>query len=786
MRALDKKLLRDLWALKGQVLAISLVLAAGVATYVMAASTLDSMRQTQAQLYREFRFPEVFAELKRGPASLALRIAAIPGVRDVETRVTAPTTVELTGYPVPINALSVSLPKGAPLLNLLHLRAGRLPERGQDAEIAISDGFAEAHKLHPGDSLQVTISGHQRRMAIVAVASTPEFIYQLAPGALIPDFSNYAVIWMNPEPLQASFNMTGAFNQLATRLEPNANLKEVLSAIDAIIAPFGGLGAYGRKDQPSHRYLTEEFRQLTEIATLFPAIFLSVAAFLLNVVLSRLMATQRGQIAILKAFGYTNTTIVFHFLKLSALISIVGLLIGIAGGAWLGQQLAIMYKGIYRFPYLEFSLQPRVLAIAAAFSIFSAMAGTIFAVMRAARESPAVAMQPAAPGQYRVSFVESLGLHRWLSQPTRMIIRNLERRPMKSFLSLLGIAASTGILVVGGFWNNAVDFMVFAQLRRAQIEDIAVTFAVPVPDGALGSLHAMPGVVHAEGTRIVASRLRFQHRSYRTGLRGVEPQGALRRLLDADMREIDLPDGGLVITDYLAGILGAHPGDMITVELLEGNRAVRQLPLAGVVSEYVGVNAYMRLDSLNRFMREGGVITGAFLAADMKHEDDMYRRMREMPAVAGTATRYRVLKSFYETLAAQMLTFAFFNTILASIISIGVIYNTARITLSERSRELASLRVLGYTRGEVSYILLGELALLVFTAIPFGFVLGYLLAGVFAKSAQSELFRIPLVIEPGTYAFAALTVLLATAASALIVRNQVDHLDLVEVLKARE
>jgi putative ABC transport system permease protein len=328
--------------------------------------------------------------------------------------------------------------------------------------------------------------------------------------------------------------------------------------------------------------------------------------------------------------------------------------------------------------------------------------------------------------------------------------------------------------------------MVFAQLRRAQIEDLAVTFVVPVSGRALQSLQAIPGISHAEPTRAVPARLRFQHRSYRTGLQGMLADGALRRLMDRDMRPVDLPADGVVLTDYLAKILGAKPGDMLTVELLEGNRAIRQLPLAAVVSEYVGVNAYMRLDSLNHFLREGDVITGAFLSADIAREDGIHARLQKMPAVAGTAARMRVLKSFYDTLAEQLLTFAFFNTILASTISIGVVYNTARITLSERSRELASLRVLGYTRGEVSYILLGELALLVFVAVPLGFGMGYLLAGVLASSAQTELFRIPLVILPGTYAFAALVVLSATAVSALIVRRQVDKLDLVEVLKARD
>ncbi len=786
MRALDRKLFRELWELKAQVLAISLVLAAGLATYVMAAATLDSLQTTQARMYREFRFPEVFSGLKRAPEAVADRLAAIPGMREVETRVVAPATMELEGYGLPINGQIVSLPVGPQKLNVLHISAGRLPEPDRENEIAISDGFTTAHNMKPGRQLLITINGHQRRVDIVGIVSTPEFVYQLAPGSIVPDFANYAIVWMGRKALESAYDMTGAFNQVAGTLDPGASLKDTLDAMDVVLAPFGGLDAYGRKDQISHRYLTEEFRQLEQMATLFPFIFLSVAAFLLNVVLSRLMATQRGQIAILKAFGYTNASIVIHFLKLAVLIAAVGLILGIAAGAWMGSGMAGLYMDVYRFPYLDFALRPGVIGVSAAYCVICAMAGTVLSVLRAAKESPAVAMQPAAPGLYRASLVERLGLEHFFSQPTRMILRNIERRPLKSFLSMIGVAMSTGILILGGFWGDAVDFMVFAQLRRAQIEDLAVTFTGPVEANALKSLVSLNGVSYAEPTRSVPSRIVFEHRSYRTALQGVEPDGVLRRLLDRDLRRVELPVDGVVLTDYLATMLGAKPGDMLTVELLEGTRAVRQLPLAGLVSEYVGVNAYMRLDSLNRFMREGETVTGAFLSADMEKEASIYAKLRDMPVVAGTSARMRALRAFYDTLAAQMLTFAFFNTILAATIAIGVIYNTARITLSERSRELASLRVLGYTRGEVSYILLGELALLVFVAIPVGCGIGYSLAGVMAASAQTELFRVPMVVDKGTFAFAGLVVVIATVISALVVRRRVDHFDLVEVLKARE
>jgi putative ABC transport system permease protein len=407
-------------------------------------------------------------------------------------------------------------------------------------------------------------------------------------------------------------------------------------------------------------------------------------------------------------------------------------------------------------------------------------------VVRAAKEPPAVAMQPAPPGNFRVTIVERLGLGRRISQPARMILRSLERRPLKAALSVLGVALACGILVMGGFWSDAFDYLVYAQFKQAQREDFMITFIEPASRRTLHSLTHLPGVYYAEPYRAVPARLRFGHRTYRTSVQGLEPDGQLRRLLDRDLNRVPLPPGGVVITDYLATTLGIRPGDMLTVETLEGNRAVRQAPVAGLVKEYVGLSAYMERESLNRMMREDDAISGAYVTADSAFFPRIFEELKGMPRVSGTAVRRRTLESFYEIMARQTLTFAFFNTLLAATIAVGVVYNTARIALSERSRELASLRVLGYTRGEISFILLGELAVIILAAIPLGLAIGWALAAWMAASLQTDIFRIPLVLSARTAAFAALVVLVSAVLSSLLVRRKLDHLDLVEALKTRE
>jgi putative ABC transport system permease protein len=787
MSALDRKLWRDLWGMKGQAMAIAMVISSGVATFVMSLSTLHSLQLTQAVFYRDYRFAEVFASLKRAPESLRESIRAIPGVQQVETRVVGAANLDLPDYPDPATGHLVSTGQfGESLLNLLYLRDGRMVDPTRDDEVIVSEAFAEAHGYRPGDEIAAVLNGRRKELTIVGTALAPEFIYQIRPGDLFPDFESYGILWMAHEPLANAFDMEGAFNDVAITLAANASAEDVVLRLDQLLARYGGLGAYARRDQISHRYLSEEFKQLEQMATMFPTIFLGVAAFLLNVVVSRLVRTQREEIATLKAFGYSNFDITEHFAKLIVLIVLLGVAAGTALGIWFGQGLSSLYSDFYKFPFLHYELQPRVVVLAALISVGAALLGTLYAVMQAARQPPAEAMRPEPPARYRESVVERLGLRRWLAEPTRMIVRNLERRPVKSLLTSVGIAFSCAILMVGTFSSDAVDYMINVQFGLAQRDDVAVTFVEPTSYRAFYDLLSLPGVEHGEVFRAVPVRLRFEHREYRSSIQGFDAGGDLMRLLDEDLQPIILPPGGLVLTDQLAVILGAKAGDTLTVEVLEGARPVLQAPLTDVVKEFIGVSAYMRRDALNRLLREGDAISGAFLRVDGRQQDAIYEELKKMPRIGATVVRTKALQSFQDTMAETVLTFAFFNTLLAGSIAFGVVYNSARIALSERSRELASLRVLGFTRAEVSYILLGELAILTVIAIPLGFIVGYALCFSMSEGLQTDLYRIPLILDTSTYSFAAAVVLVSAAISGLIVRRKVDHLDLVAVLKTRE
>ena len=789
MRALDLKLLRDFWHLRGQVLAIAGVIMGGVATLVMSLSTYDSLITTRDRFYSENRFADVFANLKRAPEPLAERLRAIPGVAHLETRVIAGVKLEVANFTDPVTGLLLSVPDtGEPQLNTLFLKRGRMVQPYRTDEVVLSDTFADAHRLQPGNKLAAIINGKRKQLTIVGIAISPEYVYQIAPGAMFPDFKRYGVLWMGRNALAAAYDVAGAFNNVTLTLNKGAQLQEVIDRVDAILGPYGGTGAYGRKDQFSNRFLHEELKQLKTTATIFPAIFLGVAAFLLNVVVSRLIALQREQIATLKAFGYAYFVIGWHYVKLVLLMVALGVAGGVALGAWFGQGLSNVYRETtFRFPYLDYQIDAWVILISLTVALLAAVSGTLFSVARAVRLSPAEGMRPETPTTYRITLAERMGLQRWLKAPTRMILRHIERRPVKSLLTVLGIACACALMMVGNYQKGSIDFMVDVQFHQAAREDLSLAFIEPTSGRALHELKALPGVDHVEGFRDVPAILRFRQYSYRAALYGISPKGVLHRSLDQKLQPIAVPPNGIVLTDHLANnILHVKPGDLLTIEILEGSRPIRQVPVLGITQQYLGVSAYMQQDSLNALMHEGNVVSGAYLAIAPGAEQSVYEQLRNRPRVLGMVANAAAVQSFYATIGEFVLFYNMVSTLLAASIGFGVVYNSARIALSERGRELASLRVLGFTRGEIAYILLGELALLALVAIPVGFLLGVGLVSILVQVLKSDLYRLPLIFEPSNFAMGATVVVVSSIVSGWLMWRRLGQLDLVAVLKTRE
>ncbi len=784
--ALDRKLLRDMQQLWSQVLTLSLVVAAAVAGFITTYSAYDSLDASRQRYYEQAGFADVFASLRRAPNALARRLRELPGVAQVETSMSQQVQIDLPGVDDPLTGrLNGIDPRRPPEVNRLYLRAGRMIEAGsRDPEALVSEAFAIARQLRPGDRVNALLNGKREQLLIVGIALSPDTIFAGATGA--PDLRGYGVFWLDRDALGSAYDMKGAFNQVAVRLAPQASEADVLAGIDRLLKPWGGQSAHGRDQQMSHMMLDSEIKEQRVLGTVLPGIFLAIAAFLLNVVLGRQIGVQREQIAALKALGYDNRRIARHYLKFALLVVGLGAALGLLTGSWLGGKMMVLYETAFRFPVLAHRVRPELVLIALGVTAGAALLATWQAIRETVRLAPAEAMRPRAPGRYRASFVEAIGLRRWLSPGARMVLRNMQRHAFRSLVTIAGIAAAIAVLICGTFWGDSIGLLLDTQFRLALRGDLTVALIEPRGSRIRHEFAQLPQVIAVEGARSVRARLVSDQRSWRGSVQGREPDAQLRRILTMERSSIAVPVDGLLLTDRLARKLRVRPGDQVQVEIEEGKRQLLRLPVAATLPEMMGMNAYIERRSLNRLLQEADLVNELTLAVERGGELALLQHLRELPAVAGAFSKAALLKNVQSVTARNLRIISAVLTVFATIIAVGVVYNQARIALTERAWELASLRVLGFTRHEVSRLLLGELAIAIGLAIPLGMVAGYALANGILWLIQTDEFVFPVVIRAPTYAYAVLCILGAGIASALVVNRRIAALDLVGVLKTRE
>jgi putative ABC transport system permease protein len=787
MQMLDRKLFRDLKRLWAQALAIALVVAGGSATFVGAVGSLRSLEETRAAYYERYQFADVFAPLRRAPKALANRIVEIPGVAAVEPRIAKLALLDIPGVREPATGQFISLPEsGQPSVNRLYMRMGRMPDPGAPDEVVVSEGFAEAHAYTLGSHFSAILNGRKRNLVIVGTAHSPEFIFATGPGDRMPDQHRFAIVWMSEKALASAYNLDGAFSDVQVKLLRDASESEVIKQLDALLDPYGGQAAYGRRDQYSHAYIEHGLDMLRNMSRTLPPIFLLVAAFLINLTLGRIVALEREQVGLLKALGYRSAAIAWHYVKFVVVITVIGIVIGSAAGTWLGIYITQLYRDIVRFPFLVFVQSPDLHVAAALLALVAAVLGAIRALREIVILPPAVAMQPPAPPRFHRLLPVTFSIQGLLSQPIVMMLRNITGHPVRALFTTLGMALSTAVLIASLFLTGTIEELINITYFMSDRQDATISFVEKRPLRVVEEVSRLPGVLAVEPYRQVPVRIRFEGRERRVMISGRPRDADLSRIIDVDLHLVVLPESGLAISSWLAQLLGVQVGDFVEVDLLEGRRRTVSLPIATLVEDYFGIQGMMDAEALARMMREARAVNSVNVSFDANERDGFYDAIKQLPTVAGTALQRLSLANFREAIGVIVTAMANIYTGLAVVIAFGVVYNSARISLSERARELASLRVLGFSQGEVLRILFLELALLTLLAQPPGWALGYGLAWTLKTKMAADVMRAPLIVEHSAYALASAIVLAAAVFSALVVRRRINRLDLVAVLKTRD
>lgn len=785
--SLDRKLFRDIWRLRAQAFAIALVIAAGVGMVVMSFGMIRSLEATRDAYYDRYRFADIFATATRVPDAVLEDIQAIEGVSIVEGRLNAGATLDIPGISEPITTIIHSLPpSGMPRVNALVLRSGRLPDPSRPEEVIASEKFADAARIGLGDTISALLYGKRQKVRIVGTVLSPEYIYAIGPGQIIPDNRRFGVLWMGQEHLAAALNSRNTFNEVLIRTERGANAQDIIDRVDVLLERYGGRGARPRKDQISDRFLESELSELRSMTGILPPIFLGVAAFLINMVLSRLVESEREIIGLLTAFGYRSRTIMLHYAKLALVLSLPGLALGLAFGYWMGRGVAGIYQNFFVFPFLTYRAGFDVYLLSCAIAIGVVILGAAQTVRKIGKLTAAEAMRPPVPPNYSGGIAKIIGRIKRLDEPTRIILRGIVRRPLRSALGSVGIAGALGLYITSAGSSDSIGqlmSLIFDQTNRA---DVTITFTEPRDERALFELSKLPGVMRVEPVRNISATFTSGYRSKSESLTGLPQSGDLNRLVNIDGQVISPPVKGLIISPALARDLAVETGDPVDIQITDGRRPSLTMPVASIMESAIGNPASMDLANMGPMMHEASLSSGAYLSVDPAETQNLYRRLKEMPMVAGFSQRAAALRGIDETIGETLGIVRLFNTGFAALIVFGVVYNNARISLAERARDLVSLRVLGYRRSEVSYVLLGEISLLVLGGLPLGILFGYYLSKMISSTFGGDLFTIPFALSVATVATAILVVLITSAVSALFVRNRLDQLDLVSVLKTRE
>ncbi|WP_245820558.1 ABC transporter permease [Flavimaricola marinus] len=787
MSPLHAKLFRDLWRIKGQALAIMLVIGIGVALQVMMSGFVASLTQTRDAYYERQQFAQVFAPVARAPERVARRLSDIRGVAVVETRISGSALIDIPSRDLPVSARILSLPAyGMRHLNEIRLTAGRRPESGKIHEIVLLDSFASAHDIVPGDQIHVTLNGAYRAFDVVGTAQSPEFIYYAAPGEMIPDDARFGVIWIGRPALAAALDLKGAFNEVLLTLLRGTDVDAVLDDVDRVLDPFGAPGAYGLADHPSNRFLSEEIAGLEISAKNVPPVFMLVAAFLLYIVTSRMIQSEREEIGLMKAFGYSDTEVSSHYLQLVVIIALGGAVFGCFLGVLLGRLTIPIYTTYYKLPFLLFRLELASFASGILTSVLVASLGGALALRRVFRMTPAEAMRPPSPPDYSKAGAFGTRLVRHLDQPTRMVLRRLVRQPWRMLGAVTGVAAgmalSLSMLIIYEGFDEALD-RTFNVIDRS---DASVSFVANAPSRTIFELQRLPGVTLAEPVRNVPVVLRSGRKSYSGAITGLAPDAQLFRALDADVEPISLPARGIVLSAPLADILDVSIGDEIVVDIRQGSQPTVVAPVSGIAESLMGSPAYMDLEALNRLLGEPMRISGAYVSINDGEQADVYSALKDMPMVAGVSLRIEAERAFQQIMDQGAGSSRFIMGFMAFAITFGIIYNVARVAQDERARDLASLRVMGFYHGETAFVLLGELAAVILVALPLGVGLGTALSHLIAAGFSTDLYQIPVVSAPNAYGTSISVVVVAALASGWIVQRDIGASDITLALKTRE
>ncbi len=792
MSVLDRKLRRDLWHNKAMLLAVVLIVAVGVGCLSGFLATSKNLQSARSSYYQETFLADFWIDLKKAPTTVLPDLLDIPGVASLRARLVTSVMLDLDGVDRPISGQLLSMPPSQQdVINNVILMSGSYFTPGRRNEVLVNHDFATARNIAPGDTLRMVIHGQRKELHVVGTAISSEFVYLMPPGSIVPEPADYGVFYVKQQLAEDAMGFEGACNSLVGFLTPQArqNPQAVLDQLGTALKPYGVFATTPLAQQASNLALSSELSGLSTMATMMPLIFLSVAALVLNVLMTRLAEQQRSIVGTLKALGYGNAVIRAHFLKVGCIVGLCGGLAGCVLGYFMAAGLTVTYKSFFTFPRLDNLFYPGLMLLSVTIALVFGLLGTLRGVAHVTRLNPAEAMHEQPPTQGGSVFLERLPwFWRNLGFRWQLSLRNLFRNRVRTLVGVFAAAMGTALLVCTFGMVDSLQYMANFQFDKILLSDFQLTFRQELDQGAVYEMAATPGVVKVEPLLEVACDFLNGHRSKKGRIMGLVRGAQMTVPRDAKGNAVAVPSAGLLMSRRMAAILDVRPGDSLTITPTKGLQQPRTVRVAQIIDSMFGLSVYADYHYLNTLIHESAAVSALQLRTQMtpKQLRGFLKQCKQYPQLAGIGNRDLqrglIQKSFVDKLGGMAYPLIFFG----AIIFFGSILNASLIGILERKREIATYRVLGYTALEVGNLLLRENILINGAGILLGLPLGWWMLDGMAQQYQNDMYSMPCVIDPQSWIVSVVLAIVFVLLCQCIIQRSISRLNWNEALSMKE
>lgn len=781
MRKLNMRLIRVILHTKGQFVSVAVIVATALCIYVLFSMLNINIETAVATYYQDYAMEDILVKVLRMPESAVEQLQSIEGVKQVQGRVVMEVPLDTGEAEKRIKVRFISVPPEGNAINKLYAveeDALKLDE----THIAILQQFADARKIKVGDVVQPIINGTIHDLTVASVVASPEFIYLMENDqALITDPADFGIFYVEEEFAQSYLGYSKSYNEVVLTLDGTVGIADVKKKLESKLSKYGIQWIVERKDQVSNNLLQQKMEGIKLMSGMLPVMFLVVAAIVIVLMLSRTVANDRIAIGVLKAMGYTNTTILMHYVQYALMIGLCGSIVGITGGQLLSGPMSRLFIFFFNVPIVTIQFLPgymfTALILASLFCIGSGLIGARFAL----HVEPAESMRPEAP---RIGTHMLLEKWRFFWQHTstgwRMVFRNVSRSKRRFFFLALGLSMAYAINTVPLYETLALPAMFELQYGEYQHMDYIVGFKKPMSEKVLKEFAEVAEIKRIEPRIEYPYELVNAWHNKRVLIIGVPKNTELHSFQDMEGHSVELSENGIFLTTELAKLLHVEAGDTLTIRNFMPGRDDVELKVSGIIRQYLGINAYMDIGTMQRLLTEKDMVTGAGVISD----DDVKGKLETVDMVSFVQSMEDLENQFLEYTDMMKLAIQFYM-LFGGILGFAIIYNSSIISISERRLEFAALRIMGYSKNEIFSIISRENLLVTILAVILGIPLGLFFINGIIESFSSELVTFPRIIEVSIFIKATLGILFFVVIAQMATHHKIGKLQFIEALKNR-